>query len=607
MKNRSSRATDPDGAQSGQSTFRIFTYLRLVWLTTAIAATIVLARAAMEVTAVYFISPTVSTVVQGITESGGKHPDFLGWIMNTNAGRQFRMTLLWMGLSQLGLGALIFLKSIWDTKFSMRAVYHLRGEVYDKLQRLSLSVYDRITSGQLMNRALSDLQNVRMFLNLGFLGALDVVASLTAYLTLLGLRSPWLLLGALIPIPLWTLVIVYFGKKLQPAYRSQQENLDRLMVSMTENYAGIQVVRGLGAEAREIARYRGLNAGLLREQEKGIRIESRLMPLLRVVTVSAHIILFTICVFLIRHGQAGIGDLMILGVAMGAMLAKLQQVNSIVIAYRKASVSARRLFEIIDLESPSPSKRKPQQQKLIVTQGEIQIERLSFGYEPQRPILKGINTVLEGGRTTLLLGPTGSGKSTLASLIGRFYSPQEGRILIDGQDISAVDTIALRRAVGFVFQDTFLSSDTIRNNIGYGRDDVSEDMMIKAARMAHADEFIRTLPKGYDTLLGEGGVALSGGQRQRLAIARALAYDPPILIFDDPASALDTGTEAAVYRNLVDGLGGRTVLIIAHRLSQGGRTDRVLIMENGQVVEQGSSCELEQSHPFLRSLLAQNV
>lgn len=563
---------------------RMLQFLRPTQKIAIIAGLVVIGRVGAEVAAVYFLSPAITTVSNGL--SATNDTNFWHWLGGDSASAvELRTILFWMAGSQFLLGLMIYFRSMWDTKLSMHVVYFIRSEVYDRLQQANLSFYDRLTSGQLINRALNDLQAVRNFVNLSLLATLDILSSLTLYLGLLFLRSPYLALAALIPIPLWTWVIFRFSKRTQPILQKQQHASDQVMTALTENLSGVHVVRAFATEKQEIKKYGDLNLNLLNHLQAGVRLQSQLTPTLKVIGSGAHILLFVFTAWLIRRETVQVGDLMLLGATMGVLLAKLQQINQVVEATQRAVVSAHRLFEILDLEKVvGNSTSLP---KLALEDGHIEFKSVHFSYGSTH-VLENVSAFIPGGRITALVGPTGSGKSTMAGLIARFYDPQKGSIEIDGQDVSRLDLKHLRHHIGIVFQDTFLFSQSIRDNIRYGRQDVSEEMIRKAAEVAHAHEFIEGLPQGYDTILGQrGGVMLSGGQRQRLALARALVYDPKILILDDATASLDPETERLVYNRLDPIVRGRTVLMIAHRLSSVEMANHVLVMEDGKIVQSG--------------------
>lgn len=599
------RASGREAGDSYALVLRTLKFLKPVRGTALIAAFVVLARIAVELPTVYFLSPAVTTVIKGFTgasSAGASSGSFVSWILGSNeTAVGLRHIILYMGAAQLCLGLMIWLRSVWDTKLSMRAVFHIRNAIYDHLQHVGFPFHDKMTSGQLINRALSDLQSVRNFVNTSVISTVDIVATVAAYLGLLYFRSPWLMVAALLPLPFWCLLISRFNRTSQVYYRAQQDASDSLMSALTENVGGVQVIRAFGLEKREMKKYARLNSRLLDRQDRMVDIQSRLTPSLKAVAAGAHVLLFVLASHFVIHQKMNIGDLLILGMAMGAILSKLQQVNVIIEVYQKGIVSARRLFEVLDTprwrdlsEEPSPFQWRG---------GEIEFDNVTFGYDQGRPILHDVSLKIPANQVTAIIGKTGSGKSTLGGLIARFYDPQAGSIRLDGHDLKSIELKELRHTVGYVFQETFLFSDTIRNNIRYGRLDVSDEMLYAAAKAAHAHEFIESLPNGYDTILGDGGVNLSGGQRQRLALARALVYDPKILILDDATAALDPKTERSVQLRLEELFENRTVLMITSRVSAVQCADHVIVLDQGRIRQSGNHQELARAEGTYQEIL----
>ena len=580
--------------------WRMLSYLRYLRLTAVVTGSVIVAKIGCELMCVYFLSPTITSVAshatrQALAADGG----FWAWLTGTSPTiTELRPLLCWMALSQALLGLFSYLRHVWDAKLSMRAVFHLRGQLYDRLQHVGFTFYDRMTSGQLINRALSDLQSVRGFINVSVINILDMTVSIAGYLTLLACKSPWLALAALLPTPMSLFIVIRFTKLAQPRYDAQQVSADVLMHKLTEAIYGVQVIKAFGVQERESQAYAEANRGLLKRMTAMISLQAKLNPSLKVVAILSHVALFVLTSWLIQGGQMQIGDLMILGAAMGTILGKLEQVNLIADVFQKAMVSARRLFEVLDAPPEEPRLARLDHQESI--SGDITFNRVSFSYNSSKPALKDVSLTFGYGKMTALAGATGAGKSTLVSLLARFYDPEHGRIMIGGVDTRSWHLADLRRAIGYVFQETYLFSDTVRNNILYGRTDVSPAMLQQAIQVADAADFIDRLPNGLDTRLGEYGVLLSGGQRQRLALARALVYDPPILILDDATAALDAATEATVQDRIAPLLRGRTVVVIAHRLSTLRRADAVIMLHQGHVVQIGDHESLQcQNGPYL--------
>ncbi|HOQ84685.1 MAG TPA: ABC transporter ATP-binding protein, partial [Phycisphaerae bacterium] len=321
-----------------------------------------------------------------------------------------------------------------------------------------------------------------------------------------------------------------------------------------------------------------------------IRMFANFAPVMRGIATASHLTLFLAAGILIIKGRLQVGDILLLGAAMGAILARLQQVSVINDQYQNAVVSARRLYEVL-MARPAVRER-PGARPLPDGPGAVTFERVTFGYDPAKPVLRDVSFHVPGGSVVAIVGPTGAGKSTLASLVSRFYDPQEGRVLIDGVDVRDVTLESLRRQVAYVFQETFLFSESVEANIAYGRPGIAGGQIEAAARLAQAHEFVEALPDGYATRLGERGASLSGGQRQRLAIARAIVLNPRVLILDDATAAIDPETEHEIRRGMRLCMLDRTVFVIAHRISTVKSADMVVVLEGGRVAQIGTHDEL---------------
>ncbi len=507
-----------------------------------------------------------------------------------------RQLLLQFGALMVGYAALRYLRGVADTKLSMNLVYYIREAVYDKLQRVGFGFHDALSSGQLINRALSDLQNVRQFLQTAVLTTLEIVFVLIGNIILLATRSPWVALLALVPLPLWTWYILRFSKIIQPAAKSVMEAEDKNVSIITESIAGVHVVKAFATEQQEISKY-SINCDTFKQRVlKRIRLFANFNPMIRTIAQASYLTLFFAGGFLMLKGKLGAGDMLILGAAMGAILNRLQQVATINEQYQNAIVSAQRLYEVIAARPTVPEKSAAR--PLAAGPGDVVFENVTFGYAPETPVLKDISFRASGGSIVAIVGPTGAGKTTLVNLISRFYDPQHGRILIDGMDLRDATLSTLRTQVAFVFQETYLFSDTVAANIAYGRPGITVGEIEAASRLAQAHEFVDDLPKQYETLLSERGSSLSGGQKQRLAIARAIVTNPRVLILDDATAAVAPDTEDLIRRGMKVIMAGRTTFIIAHRISTVKQANLVLVLENGQITQMGTHEKLmsEEGH-----------
>lgn len=473
-----------------------------------------------------------------------------------------------------------------NIRLSMHMVFYIREAVYDKLQRAGFGFHDALSTGELINRSLSDLQNVRAFLSSAVLISLEILLIVGGYLVVLLLRSPWVAALSLVPLPIWTWYVLRFSRTAQPTLRDMMESGDRNTSIITENIAGIHVVKAFAAEAQEIAKYNGSCDEFFEKVMRRIRVFANFTPVMRGIATLVHLTMFLTAGILIIQRQLNAGDLLMLGSAMGAILGRLQQLTVINEQYQNAVVSARRLHEIL---SADPGVyQKSTARPLPPGTGALRFEHVTFGYDPAKPVLKDITFDVPGGSTVAIVGPTGAGKTTLVSLLARFYDPQHGRILIDGMDIRESTLDSVRSQIAYVFQETFLFSDSVEANITYGRPEQAGGHIEAVARLAQAHDFIESLPQGYATRLGERGLTLSGGQRQRLAIARAILSNPRILVLDDATAAVDSQTEEYIRKALNLVMEDRTVFVIAHRISTVRHADLVLVLEDGRITQKGT-------------------
>ncbi len=514
-------------------------------------------------------------------------------LLGHDPGAPLRDVILLLVVLMTGLLALRYLREVVNIKLSMTIVYYIRSAVYDKLQRVGFGFHDVLSSGQLINRALTDLQNVRVFVQTAVLTTLEIALVVGGYMLLLATRSPWVALVSLVPLPFWTIYILHFGKSVQVASKAVMEAEDKNVNLITENIAGVHVVKAFATQDHEIGRYNKHCDSYFDRVISRIRMYAAFTPVIRAIATASHLSLFFFVSVLVIRGTLGPGDFLILGAAMGSILGRLQQVSVISEQYQNAIVSARRLYEV--LHAPATVPEKPGAQPLPKGPGDVTFENVSFGYDPAKPVLKDISFRVKGGSVVAIVGPTGAGKTTLVNLVARFYDPQQGSIRIDGIDLRDLNLSSLRKQVAFVFQETYLFSDTVAANIAYGRSQLrgQEIGEIEAAsRLAQAHEFIEQLPKGYDTMLGERGASLSGGQRQRLAIARAILFDPRVLVLDDATAAVDPETEEMIRRGMNFVMHDRTTFLIAHRISTVKRADVVVVLEEGRVTQIGTHQQL---------------
>jgi ATP-binding cassette, subfamily B, multidrug efflux pump len=523
------------------------------------------------------------------------------WLKRPDAGTKNLLYFLKELAGLVGLMLIVrYLKETSNTRMSMNMVFHLREAVYDKVQRVGFGFHDVHSSGQLINRALSDLQNVRAFIQTAVLVTLDIVLTVAFYIVLIWTVNKWMAALSLIPLPIWTFYILRFSRKVQPVAKSVMEAEDRNVSIITENIAGVHVVKAFATERQEIDKYQANCDTFKGRVLTRIRMFADFQPVIRSIAMASHLSLFLAAGILMIHGKMAAGDLFMLGGAMGAILGRLQQVATINEQYQNAIVSSRRLYEVLMARPTVPE--RPNCRSLPDGPGTVTFENVTFGYDSQKPVIKDVSFSIRGGSVVAIVGPTGAGKTTLVNLIARYYDVQGGRILIDGTDVRDLTLASLRLQVAVVFQETYLFSDTVSGNIAYGRPNISAGDIEAAARLAQAHDFVEAMPRGYQTLLGERGASLSGGQRQRLAIARAIVTNPRVLILDDATAAVDPETEDLIRRGMRFVMQGRTTFIIAHRISTVKQADLVVVIEHGKVSQVGTHAQLMEQDGHYREI-----
>jgi ATP-binding cassette subfamily B multidrug efflux pump len=580
-----------EAVTNGQLLTWMFGFLRPVKPLVAVAVLWLVAVVSVDLWSTRVVSLIVNYIqrlaaVPGAGPAGG----FWAWMTGPSAAPLRQLAVALAVLVSL-MAVFRYLREVANTKMSMTMVYYIREGVYDKLQRVGFSFHDTLSTGQLINRALTDLQNVRQFVQTAVLTSLEIALYVAGYIYMIGHDiNPWLALASLVPLPLWTWYILRFGKRVQPASKAVMEAGDKTMSVLTENIAGVHVVKAFATEPQEIAKFGASCDTFFERTLRRIQLFADFTPIIRAIGGGSHLSLFLLGGVAVLAGRMEAGGFIILSTAMGTILGKLQQVGTINEQYQNAIVSARRLHEV--LTAPPGVPERPDARALPAGPGAVRFEHVTFGYDPAKPVLHDVSFEVAGGSVVAVVGPTGAGKSTLCNLLSRFYDAQQGRITIDGVDTRDVRLSSLRTQVGYVFQETYLFSDTVEANIAYGRPHITGGEVEAAARLAQAHEFIEALPLGYQSMLGERGSSLSGGQKQRLAIARAILTNPRILVLDDATAAIDAETEDLIRRGMKFVMHGRTTFVIAHRVSTVKRADLVLVLERGRIAQMGTHRQL---------------
>jgi len=473
----------------------------------------------------------------------------------------------------------------------LKLVPELRTRVFDKLQRLSFRFFDDNASGSIINRVTGDVQSVRSFVDGVLLQGAIMILSLVVYVAYMARTHALLTLACLVLTPLLWLATSVFANWARPAYAKNRELVDEMVLAMSEGIHGIQVTKVFGREGFEYQRFWQKNRAVREQQQRIFVNVSRFSPAVQFITeVNIGILLFY-GGWLVAHHTMTLGDLIVFAGLLQQFSSQVASMAGIINTLQQSLIGARRVFEVLDAPLGVETPRQPVQRERIV--GAIRLEGVSFRYDEEAgEALSGIDLDVPAGQCLAIVGVTGAGKSTLLELIPRFHDPTSGRVLVDGVDVRELELDFLRRNIGLVFQESLLFKSSVADNIAFGHPGASRAQIERAAKIAGAHSFITAMSEGYDTVLEEGAVNLSGGQRQRLAIARALILEPPILLLDDPTTAIDPETEHEVLEAISSATVGRTTLVVANRLATLRRADRIVVLQGGAIVESGSHEQL---------------
>ncbi|MBI5232413.1 MAG: ABC transporter ATP-binding protein [Coriobacteriales bacterium] len=502
----------------------------------------------------------------------------------------FRLSAILLAVAVAG-GVATFVQGFWSAKASHGAAFDMRNVIFDKLQRLGFAYHDRAQTGQLITRVTSDVDLVRDFVGGGLVQAISAVLLLVGAIVLLLRMNVALALVSFAVIPAVLAILLVFVRKLGPMFKLSQQKLATLNTVLQENVAGVRVVRAFAREGFERERYDVANTDLL---ETGLTVRTTVanaFPLLfGMGTIGVGFVTWVGAVQIVQ-GTLTVGELVAFTSYLFLLLQPIFIIGFGAQQIARAGASAERLFEILD--AAEDVVEKADAEVLPKIDGRVEFRDVSLRYPgADRATLTDLSFSVAPDTTVAIVGATGSGKTSAVNLIPRFYDVSDGAVLIDGRDVREVTLPSLRSQIGVVMQDSVLFSGSVRDNIAYGRPDASEEDVVAAARAAQADAFVRELPDGYDTRVGERGIKLSGGQRQRIAIARALLVDPRLLIMDDSTSSVDSATEAALRVTLDELMAGRTSFIIAQRLTTAKKADLVIVMDQGRIVDSGTHAEL---------------
>ena len=497
-------------------------------------------------------------------------------------------------------GALMYGRRIISGRQALGVEYDLRDELYSHFLRLSFGFYDRSQTGQLMSRATIDLQAVRFFLGYGLIFFAQHVVTIVVVTAVLFVYSWKLAFIALAITPIIAGVAYRYSRVSQPVLRDVQQKLAEVSIVAEESITGVHVVKSFAQEPRREEHFTEAADTVFEQTLAANRQRALYVPLLTFMPLVAQALVLLAAGRMVISGSLTLGAFFTFNLLLAMLVMPLRMLGMWVGQAQRAIAAGKRIFEILD--EPEEVSDRPDAPRLAPGPGHVVFEGVSFGYDPERPVLEDVTLDVPAGRTIALIGPTGSGKTTLAALVPRFYDATSGRVVVDGVDVRDVARRSLRREIGVIAQDPFLFSASIRDNIALGMPDAPHEAVEAAARAAEAHDFILELPHGYETVVGERGITLSGGQRQRIAIARALLIDPRILILDDATASVDATTEARIRAGLREVMRGRTTIIIAHRLSTIALADEVVVLDHGRIAARGTQAELLEASEVFREI-----
>ncbi|GAS82609.1 MULTISPECIES: ABC transporter ATP-binding protein [Paenibacillus] len=485
-----------------------------------------------------------------------------------------------------------FLHGFYGGRLGNFLAYRLRNACYEKLQFLSFRYYDTAKTGDLMSRLTGDLEAIRNFIGFGFAQILNMVLMVVFGAIMMMTMSWQLTLFTLICIPLLAFVALRFESKIHPAFQEMRLALSSLTTAVQENITGVRTVKSFAREPYEVEKFSTRNERYKTNQIHAATLWSRYFPIMEILASVSIVLLLVIGGRMVIQKTLTLGELVAFFSLIWYIIGPMWNLGFHINNYTQSKASGERVLELLNTPVDVEETQDPVIVEADQVNGHVTFESVTFAYGNKMPAVTDINFDAAPGSVIGFLGGTGSGKSTIIQLLMRAYNVNSGTIKLDGKNIKDIGIRSLRSQIASVFQETFLFSSSIRNNISYGLKNVTTDEIIRAAKLAKAHDFIMEFPDGYDTVVGERGMGLSGGQKQRIAIARALLKNPKILVLDDATSAVDMETEHEIQSGFQEVMRGRTTFIIAHRISSLRHADEILVLDEGRVVQRGKHTEL---------------
>ncbi|EME75803.1 ABC transporter ATP-binding protein [Bacillus sonorensis] len=534
------------------------------------------------------LGDATSSLFASFTKGTGVQFGFLG-----------KITLILAGLYLLS-AFFTFLQQYLMAGVAQKTIFEMRQEVNEKLSRLPLKYFDKHPHGDTLSRAVNDIDNINNSLQQALTQMITSVITILGIIIMMLLISPVLTLVVCITIPLSMLAVKLIASFSQKHFAEQQKELGSINGHVEEMFTGHQEVKAFGHEDKAIQQFDKMNERLYESGWKSQFISGLMMPMMTFIGNLGYVFVSITGGIFVLNGTLLVGGVQAFIQYTQQFSQPLVQVAGIANTIQSAIASAERVFSLLDEEEEM--RETPADVDLAALSGDVSFEHVAFGYDKNVPVIHDLNLDVKEGRTIAIVGPTGAGKTTIINLLMRFYELNKGTIKVGGMDLKNLSREQARSMFAMVLQDTWLFNGTIRDNIAYGREGATDEDIIQAAKGAYADDFIRTLPDGYDTILGEDAQNISQGQRQLLTIARAILADPKILILDEATSSVDTRTEMNIQKAMNRLMDNRTSFVIAHRLSTIKDADLILVMKNGDIIEKGSHDELLRQNGFYADL-----